>query len=76
MSTAPRLTSRLSSRSRVVVPRAIRERLRIGPGDAIVFEERGGDVVIRSVKQSPRADPFAAFSEWSSDADEDAYRDL
>ena len=76
MSTAPRLTSRLSSRSRVVVPQAIRERLGIGPGDAIVFEERGGDVVIRAVKQSPRADPFATFSEWSSDADEDAYREL
>lgn len=76
MRTARRITSRLSSRSQTVIPKSIRERLNIGPGDLIAFEERAGEIVIRPVRGPARDDPFATFVEWSSEADEEAYADL
>lgn len=76
MRPARKITSRLSSRSQTVIPKPIRERLGIGPGDLIAFEEREGEVVIRPVRTAPRDDPFATFTEWASEADEEAYADL
>ena len=52
MKAARRVTSRLSSRSQTVIPKPIRERLGIGPGDLIAFEERAGEIVIRPVRAS------------------------
>jgi antitoxin PrlF len=76
MKAARRITSRLSSRSQTVIPKAIRERLGIGPGDQIAFEERAGEIVIRPVREPARDDPFATFAEWSGEADEEAYAGL
>jgi antitoxin PrlF len=76
MSAARGLTSRLSSRSQTVIPKAIRDRLGIGPGDVIAFEERAGEIVLRPVRKITADDPFATFTEWSSEAVEEAYRDL
>ena len=76
MTTAQRITSRLSSRSQTVIPKPIRERLGIGPGDLIAFEERAGEIVLRPVRAPTGDDPFATFTEWSSEADEEAYADL
>lgn len=42
MAAARRVTSRLFSRSQTVIPKPIRDRLGIGPGDLIAFEERAG----------------------------------
>ena len=67
-----KIASRLSARSRIVVPKPIREFLGIGPGDVIAFEEQGGEIVIRPA----RSDPFLAFDEWDGGADEEAYADL
>ena len=76
MKAARRITSRLSARSQTVIPKAIRERLGIGPGDVIAFEERAGEIVLRPVRAAPVEDPFATFTEWSSEADEEAYGEL
>lgn len=76
MTAARSVTSRLSSRSQTVIPKPIRDRLGIGPGDVIAFEERAGEIVIRPVRTPPADDPFATFSEWSSEADEEAYAGL
>ena len=76
MKVARRVTSRLSSRSQTVIPKPIRERLGIGPGDLIAFEERAGEIVIRPVRASAGEDPFATFTEWSGEADEEAYAGL
>lgn len=66
-------TARITSRNRLVLPKRIRKRLRVGPGDTLVFleDERG----VRVEKLS-KANPFAAFEEWASAADGEAYRDL
>jgi antitoxin PrlF len=67
--------SKVSVKGQTVLPREVRERLGVGPGDKLryVFDARG----VRLEKAFSREeDPFVAFSEWSSDADEAAYADL
>ena len=72
-------TSKLSSKSQVTLPKEVRAALNAQPGDVIAYEIEG-DVV--SIK---RVEPFdaafhkalnATLDEWSSDADEEAFRDL
>jgi antitoxin PrlF len=70
------ITARLSAKAQTVIPKAIRDQLGVGPGDVIVFEVRDGEVVLRPLRRPSSDDPFAVFHEWSSAADEDAYRDL
>ena len=69
-------SARLSSKSQVVIPKAVRERIGVGPGDAVVFEEQDGDVVIRRAPKPTQDNPFAVFTEWASQADAEAYDDL
>jgi antitoxin PrlF len=69
-------SAKLSSNSQVVVPKAVRERISVGPGDLIVFEERDSEVVVRRAPRAAHDDPFAVFTEWASPADAEAYDDL
>lgn len=73
------LTSRLSSKGQLTVPKKIREALDVRPGDTVGYELQDGGVVLR------RLDPFDAefhralsqtLEEWSSREDEEAFRDL
>jgi antitoxin PrlF len=68
--------SKLSVKSQTVLPREVREQLRVAPGDRLryVVDDRG--VRIEKAAGSPDDDPFAAFSEWSTEADEEAFADL
>jgi len=68
--------ARLSSKAQVVIPKAVRDRLGVAPGDLIVFEVRDGEVVVRRALRPVSDDPFALFSEWSGPADSEAYDDL
>jgi antitoxin PrlF len=72
------VTSRLGTRSQTVVPKAVREALRIGPGDEIGYAIKDGRVVLVPVRPEGgrQEDPFACFDEWSSDNDERAYGSL
>ena len=67
-------TARLSSKSQLVLPQAVRRQLGAGPGDTIVFHY--GPDGVRIEKAKSEDDPFATFDEWSSAADDEAYRDL
>jgi AbrB family looped-hinge helix DNA binding protein len=69
-------TARLSLRCRILVPAIIRERLGIGPGDLIAFENLADGIVIRAVRAVAPDGPFVAFDEWSGAADEAAYAEL
>lgn len=66
--------ARITSKSQLVLPKPVRERLGVKPGDVLVFDitEDG----VRVDKAAPRDDPFATFDEWSDAADDDAYSDL
>ncbi|MGE3247936.1 MAG: AbrB/MazE/SpoVT family DNA-binding domain-containing protein [Beijerinckiaceae bacterium] len=70
------VTSRISSKSQTVLPREVRERLNVGPGDRLryVIDERG--VRIEKVPAQAEDDPFATFHEWASPEDDEAYGDL
>jgi AbrB family looped-hinge helix DNA binding protein len=69
-------SAKLSSKSQVVIPKAVRERIGVGPGDLVVFEEQDGEVVVRRAPKAAQDDPFAVFNEWASPADAEAYGDL
>jgi len=62
------------------VPVSVRQRLNLKPGDTVIFEEsEAGTVCIR--KAEPLDLEFLSalettLSEWNSDNDERAYRDL
>jgi AbrB family looped-hinge helix DNA binding protein len=71
--------SKVSTKGQATIPREVREHLDVRPGDSVVFEIIDDQVVIR--KARPIDMDFLrfqehAFSEWLSEADEEAYRDL
>ncbi len=73
-------SSRLTSKSQATVPVAVRKRLNLKPGDTVIFEEsEAGAVCIR--KAEPLDIEFLSalertLSEWNSESDDRAYRDL
>lgn len=67
-------TSKLSSKAQTVVPREIRERLGLRPGDTVRYRETKAGIVID--KRPEDDDPFAEFSEWASPEDDEAFKDL
>jgi antitoxin PrlF len=71
--------SRVSVKSQTVIPREVRERLQLKPGDRLRYRMRGREIMIE------RAPPLDAdwlkslestLSEWSSAQDAAAYDDL
>jgi antitoxin PrlF len=68
--------SKLSVKSQTVLPREVREQLKVAPGDRLRYLVDGHGVRIEKAAVARDDDPFAAFSEWSSEADEEAFADL
>jgi antitoxin PrlF len=68
--------SKVSVKSQTVLPREVRERLGVGPGDKLRYVLDGRGVRLEKAFSREEEDPFVTFSEWSSDADEAAYADL
>lgn len=66
--------SRLSAKSQTIIPREIRDKLDLKPGDTLRYRETDVGVVIDKARTED--DPFDCFDEWSSEADEKAYADL
>jgi antitoxin PrlF len=66
--------ARLSVKSQTVIPKRVREHLRLAPGDRLRFVI--GKNGVRIEKASDTDDPFVTFSEWSGREDEEAYADL
>jgi antitoxin PrlF len=72
-------TSKLSSKGQITIPREIREKLGIEPGQLIAYEIREGEVILK------RVEPFdvvfhealsKTLDEWNSPEDEEAFNDL
>ena len=76
----PIATSKLTSKGQATFPARVRKRLHLRPGDTVVFEASdAGPVFVRKVE--PLDLEFLAalemtLSEWNSDNDNKAYRDL
>lgn len=73
------LTSRISSKGQVTIPKKVRETLGAAPGDLIAYEVKGKVVTLK------RLGPFDAayhaalsqtLDEWTTAEDEEAFRDL
>ena len=70
----PDAFSKVSVKGQAVIPREVREQLKLKPGDTLRY--RLTDHGIPLDKATEAGDPFAAFSEWTSEADERAYLGL
>ena len=57
-----------------VIPRSVRKRLAVKPGDTLRYRIADDGVLIEKAKEAD--DPFTTFSEWAEEADEKAYGGL
>jgi antitoxin PrlF len=72
----PAAFSKVSVKSQTVIPREVRERLDLKPGDTLRYRVTGDGVLLDKAPANEADDPFATFSEWSNEADEKAYGNL
>ncbi len=72
----PPAFSKVSVKCQTVIPREVRERLGLKPGDTLRYRVTEDGVLLDKARMTEGDDPFAAFSEWSSEADEKAYGSL
>jgi antitoxin PrlF len=66
--------SKVLVKSRTVIPREVYEQLKLKPGDTLRYRLTDNGILLD--KPTETGDPFATFSEWTSEADERAYRGL
>ncbi len=72
----PSFFSKVSVKGQTVIPREVRDRLRLKPGDTLRYRLTAEAVLLDKAPASDGDDPFAPFSEWLGEADEKAYGDL
>ncbi len=76
------ITSKLTSKAQTTIPQPVRMALGIKPGDEIAYAIEDGQVLLtKAAPAKPRIgapfeDPFAAFQEWDTPEDDEAFRDL
>jgi len=71
------ITSRLTSKAQTTIPQPVRAALRLKEGDEILYEIDRDRVILTKARRGKEGDdPFRAFDEWSSEADEKAYGGL
>jgi antitoxin PrlF len=70
------ILSKLTSKAQTVIPREIRARLDLKPGDVVRYRHTDAGVIIDKLPPQTDEDTLSAFSEWASGADERAYADL
>ncbi len=69
--------SKLTSKSQTVLPLSVRKTLGLKPGDMVAYRINGQSVELTRVSlDQPEDDPFFAFTEWASAADEHAFKNL
>lgn len=73
------MTSKVTSKGQITLPKAVRKSLGVEPGDRLVYELKGKTVLVR------KAEPFHAawheaiantLEEWNSPEDDEAFRDM
>jgi AbrB family looped-hinge helix DNA binding protein len=73
------LTSKISSKGQVTIPKQIREQLGVSAGDLIVYGVKGNVVTLSKVEPFDLAYHSAltdTLSEWDSPEDDEAFGDL
>jgi antitoxin PrlF len=75
VSRRPAAFSKVSVKSQTVIPREVRDQLKLRPGDTLRYRLTNGGILLDKATETG-GEPFAAFSEWTSEADEKAYGGL
>jgi antitoxin PrlF len=75
ISRLPAAFSKVSVKSQTVIPREVRAQLKLKPGDTLRYRMTEDGILLDKATEAGD-DPFAAFSEWTSEADENAYGKL
>jgi AbrB family looped-hinge helix DNA binding protein len=75
ISRQPATLSKVSARSRTVIPREVREQLKLKPGDTLRYRMTDDGILLDKVTEAGDS-RFAVFWEWASEADEKAYGGL
>ena len=70
------ITSKLTSKAQTTIPLPVRNALRLAGGDEIAYVIDGDRVLLTKASGQAADDPFAAFGEWSSEADRRGYAGL
>jgi antitoxin PrlF len=70
----PAAFSTISVKGQTMIPREVREHLKLKPGDTLRYRVTDDGVLID--KATEGIGPFAAFSEWTFEADDKAYGGL
>ena len=70
------ITSRLTRKAQTTIPLPVRTALRLVAGDELAYTIEGDRVLLAKAEKAPADDPFAAFGEWSSEADRLGYAGL
>ena len=72
-------TSKLTKKYQATIPEPVRRLLHLKAGDAVAFDIEDDDVHLRKARNVDLAFAHSlegTLSEWTSGADEEAYRDL
>jgi AbrB family looped-hinge helix DNA binding protein len=72
-------TSKLTTKYQATIPAPVREALQVEAGDTIAFDIEDGEIRLRKARSLDLEFARAlenTLSEWSGEADEEAYRDL
>jgi antitoxin PrlF len=73
------LTSKITSKSQTTLPKAVRDRLQVQPGDALVYTFEGDSVRIQKATALDIAWHSAisnTLEEWNTPEDDEAFRNL
>jgi antitoxin PrlF len=76
------ITSKLTSKAQTTIPQPVRTALGVAAGDELAYTIEDDRVVLtkapprRVRKGDPPDDPFAIFTEWDSEADRRAFKNL
>ena len=70
------LFSKVTSKAQTVIPREVRARLNLKPGDRLRYDVTAKGVKLSKALVAAEDDPFAVFSEWAGADDDEAYADL
>lgn len=65
------IVGRITAKAQTTIPRAVRLALGLVPGDDVVWEIEGDQVILTRAKAAtdPFLGNFDSFTEWSSEAD-------
>lgn len=68
--------SKVASKNQTVIPREVRQRLKLGPGDRLRYSLTPEGISVTKADNPADDDLFAVFAEWATPADEEAYGSL